>query len=423
MTDAVQFPRGWQPAALADLAEYVNGYPFKPHDWSAVGLPIVRIAQMTDASAPFDRYPNPLPSEYRIDSGDLLFAWSATLTAMIWQRGPAYLNQHIFKVLPKNGHEIGFLHHLLNFLINVLANKSHGTTMKHIRRADLLPFPVIVPLPDEQARVAAVLDTVDEAIGRTEALIAKLRQIRAGLAHDLLTRGLEPHGQLRDFASHPEHFRDSPLGRMPRDWGFKQLKDLVPLNRRITYGIVQPGAFDPNGILLIRGQDYIGGWSSKEAFFKVAPSRHESYHRSLTKAGDLLVCIVGATTGAVAQVPEWIEEANITQTTARIACEPDRLVARFALYLLQSEFGQSQVRRYVKGSAQPGLNLQDVEAFWIPLPKLDEQRTIADILDKHVKYEIAATKELQKLQQLKCGLMTDLLIGRVRVPTTIAMAP
>jgi len=294
------------------------------------------------------------------------------------------------------------------------------TGIINLKTKDYLQQRFHLPERPEQTRIAAVLDTVDEAIAKTEAVIAKLRQVRAGLLHDLLTRGLDKNGQLRDPIAHPEQFQDSPLGQIPKEWGCRQLRDLVPPNRRITYGIVQPGDFDPNGVLLIRGQDYISGWASREEFFKVAPSRHESYRRSVTKAGDLLVCIVGATTGAVAQVPEWIEEANITQTTARVACEPNKLVARFGLHVLRSELGQKQVRRYVKGSAQPGLNLQDVEVFWTPVPNPDEQKLIANILDNHLENEASATRELAKLQQLKSGLMCDLLTGRVRVPETVA---
>ena len=76
----------------------------------------------------------------------------------------------------------------------------------------------IIPLLSEQSRIAAVLDTVDEAIAKTEAVIAKLKQVRAGLLHDLLTRGLDEHGQLRDPVAHPEQFQDSPLGWIPAEW-------------------------------------------------------------------------------------------------------------------------------------------------------------------------------------------------------------
>lgn len=181
--------------------------------------PIVRIAQMSDPNATFDYYAGLLPPEFCIDNGDLLFSWSATLMALIWKRGPACLNQHIYKVVPKNGNDIKFLCHFLNRVIEPLANQSHGTTMKHVTRGDLLPFPVTVPLPPEQSRIAAVLDTVDAAIAQIEAIIAKLKQMRAGLLHDLLTRGLDEHGQLRPPpAEAPRLYQDSPLGKIPREW-------------------------------------------------------------------------------------------------------------------------------------------------------------------------------------------------------------
>ena len=75
----------------------------------------------------------------------------------------------------------------------------------------------------EQSRIAAVLDTVDEAITKTETVIAKLKQVRAGLLHDLLTRGLDENGQLRDPIAHPEQFQDSPIGRIPREWELTRL--------------------------------------------------------------------------------------------------------------------------------------------------------------------------------------------------------
>lgn len=65
----------------------------------------------------------------------------------------------------------------------------------------------------------------DEAIAHTSSLIAKLKHMKAGLLHDLLTRGLDENGELRDAIAHPEQFKDSPLGRIPKDWecGIAQL--------------------------------------------------------------------------------------------------------------------------------------------------------------------------------------------------------
>jgi len=104
----------------------------------------------------------------------------------------------------------------------------------------------------EQSRIAVVLGTVDVAIAKREAVIAKLRQVRAGLLHDLLTCGLDPSGQLRDSIAHPEQFQDSPLGRIPKKW---TTPTLVHLCSHIGSGVTPRGGQDiytARGVLFIR---------------------------------------------------------------------------------------------------------------------------------------------------------------------------
>src|SRR5205807_5585812 len=93
-----------------------------------------------------------------------------------------------------------------------------GTTFLEISKADFSRSRTRRPKRPEQSRIAAVLDTVDEAIAKTETVLAKLRQVRAGLLRDLLTRGLDHNGQPRDPIVHPEQFQDSRIGRIPRGW-------------------------------------------------------------------------------------------------------------------------------------------------------------------------------------------------------------
>ena len=128
-------PETWREASLREVADYINGYSFKPHHWKEHGLPIVRIAQMLCPGAALDRYPGVLSKQFRVDNGDLLFSWSATLAPLLWDRGPAWLNQHIFKVVPKDGYDLNYVHQLLDGCLEGLAGKSHGTTMRHIKRS------------------------------------------------------------------------------------------------------------------------------------------------------------------------------------------------------------------------------------------------------------------------------------------------
>jgi type I restriction enzyme S subunit len=297
--------------------------------------------------------------------------------------------------------------------------QANGSTRYGLSIAAIERAPIWLPSIEQQRAASGLLRTIDSSIAETKAVTSKLRQIHLGLMQQLLLRGIDENGEVRDRHRHQENFEDTVIGLKPVSWSVKQLGEIVPAHRKITYGIVQPGPLVPDGVLLIRGQDYIGGWAQLDNFFRVAPVLHQSYRRSTTFAGDLIVCIVGATTGSVAQVPDWIEEANITQTTARVSCNLKIVDPRFIFHVLQSEIGQRQVRKYVKGSAQPGLNLADVEVFKVPVPSLDEQVQIAKVLDDSLENIGAWVNELDKLQKLKIAVAHHVLSGSESSPVSL----
>ena len=192
------------------------------------------------------------------------------------------------------------------------------------------------------------------------------------------------------------------------DWETKVLSDLVI--DPITYGIVQPGDFSKNGVPLIRGKDYMQGWAGEGDLYRVTPELHEKYKRSKVTKGDLLLSIAGYV-GEVAIVPEWIEEANITQTTARIRCNEEILASKYLLYFLQSNEGREITKKFSKGSAQSGLNLADIAKFEIPLPPLPEQKKIAEILSGIDNLVRSLTEHNQKLEATKTALSKELISG------------
>ncbi len=175
-----------------------------------------------------------------------------------------------------------------------------------------------------------------------------------------------------------------------------ELATLIQKGRKITYGIVQPGQFVETGVILVRGRDYSAGWRDIDGFMQVTPEIDAPYKRSKLKAGDLVLTIVGANTGTVAVVPPWLEGANITQTTARIAVEPSKADPSYVEQILRSAIGREAVYRFQKGGAQPGLNLSDVERFRIPIAPLPEQHKIAKILQTW-------DKALEKLTALRAA--------------------
>ena len=84
---------------LGDIATYINGFAFKPSDWSDKGLPIIRIQDLTGNSYQANRYNGTYHPKYEVNDGDVLISWSASLGIYVWHGEKSVLNQHIFKVV------------------------------------------------------------------------------------------------------------------------------------------------------------------------------------------------------------------------------------------------------------------------------------------------------------------------------------
>ena len=96
-----EVPHGWHLLRFNDVAEYINGRAFKPEEWEPIGTRIIRIQNLNDQSAPYNYSSSVFEEKYLVRDGDLLFAWAASLGVYIWEGPDAWLNQHIFKVIPR----------------------------------------------------------------------------------------------------------------------------------------------------------------------------------------------------------------------------------------------------------------------------------------------------------------------------------
>jgi type I restriction enzyme S subunit len=183
-----ELPKGWAWATVGDLAEYINGFAFKPTDRSVSGLPIIRIQNLTDPDRPVHLTQRRVPDEYRVRTGDILVSWSATLDAFRWGRGEALVNQHIFKVVPNSVavHAPWLLHWLRLAIVQMQDTEHlHGSTMKHINRGPFLAHRVPLPPLKEQVRIASALEDVlsdlDAGVDELKTAQAKLQRYRQSL--------------------------------------------------------------------------------------------------------------------------------------------------------------------------------------------------------------------------------------------------
>lgn len=141
-------PEGWEKKSISAIAEYLNGFAFKPSDWQKEGKPIIKIKEMNQGIS--DETPrnrgDSIPAKYLIKAGDILFSWSATLSVMIWNQEDGWLNQHLFKVTPAIGISREFVLQAIANALNEFQNLTTGATMKHIQRGKLDEVFINIPI-------------------------------------------------------------------------------------------------------------------------------------------------------------------------------------------------------------------------------------------------------------------------------------
>lgn len=275
---------------------------------------------------------------------------------------------------------------------------------------------IFIPPFNEQKRIVEILDKINEAIARTSSLIAKLKQMKAGLLHDLLTRGLDENGELRDAIAHPDQFKDSPLGRIPKNWKFIEFGALIaegPQN-----GIYKPESdYADNGVPIVRIDGFYDGvLANQESFRRVRLTEAEIRRYALNNENILINRVNSIDFVGKSAIVSEISEATVFESNImRLVLKKELMLPAYAIRLI-SFFMQRQLRSQAKSAiAQASINQYDVRSCIVAIPSVEEQAQIVerlDSLDTRIRTEEAY---LNKLKLQKQGLMHDLLTGKVRV--------
>jgi type I restriction enzyme, S subunit len=397
---------GWALRPLGELGTYVNGRAFKPTEWKERGLPIVRIQNLNDHSAKFNFSDQIHKAKYRVRNGDLLIAWSASLGAFIWERGDAWLNQHIFRVEPNdNVVTKEFLYYAARHAIEELYSKAHGSGMVHVTKPVFESHEVPVPPLDEQRRIVSKLvevfakvESCRRRLAKFPVLLKRFRQSvlaaacsgrltadwreenpESGITLGILSKLTNAHasagGHKRGNAAAPtDDVHDLETTDFPVDWELTELRNLCEPGRPITYGILKPGPDTPGGVLYVRVADFPNDQLELSRIRRTTKEIDTAYARARLREGDILLSIRG-TVGRVCIVPTELKGANITQDSARLTIQ-DSMEPLFVAWFLRAMPTQRRMQKAIKGVAIRGINIGDVRALQVPIPPRDEQREI-----------------------------------------------
>lgn len=295
-----------------------------------------------------------------------------------------------------------------------------GGTRTKLTQGELRRIEISLPDKAEQKQIAQILDTIDTAIQQTQAIINKLKQLKQGLLHDLLTRGVGANGELRPcYEDAPHLYKESPLGWIPKEW---EVKGLDSISSTVTSGSRDWARFYADtGALFVR----IGNLTREHINFRydsviyVNPPANGDGQRTRLEAGDILISIT-ADLGIIGVVGDTMGEAYINQHIALVRPVYNDVNSRYIGHYLCSSQAQNYISKLNDGGAKSGLNLPTIRSLEISLPlSRVEQDCIATQLD-NIDNQIQTSKqELEKLKSTKSGLMDDLLTGRVRVSSLL----
>jgi type I restriction enzyme S subunit len=313
------------------------------------------------------------------------------------------INQDLKALFPAKELAKQYLFHWLQHNAEVIERLGSGSTVKGIRLEVLKGLDFLLPPLSEQRKIAEILSTVDEKMAVIDEQLAQTQELKKGLMQRLLTKGI----------GHTT-FKDSPLGEIPESWEVVRGENISSLISKGASPGWQGFDYTDEGLLFVTSENVKEGRLdiSKPKFLPVGFNKKVA--KSQLKNGDILINIVGASIGRACIYESQYEFANVNQAVCVLRSNSNVLNS-FLLHSLQSPETIKRLLVTQAGSARQNLSLSDIRAFMVILPPLPEQRQIAEILTTvDDKLQVLTDKKAQ-YQELKRGLMQQLLTGQLRV--------
>jgi len=393
-------------------------------------IPFMNIMANGKIDPTFLNYVDVLENEHQnaVQTGDLFFTTSSETpeevgmtSVLLDDIGICYLNSFCFGFRLFNYDDLipEYAPYLFrgNEVRKQIINLGQGYTRFNLPKTELLKKLTLnlPPLPEQQ-KISEILTSVDSIIEKTQTAIAKYKAIKQGMLHDLYTRGIDINtNKLRPcYEDAPELYKESKLGWIPREWEekvFGKEVDLIHGHQFRDYD------FTEFGIPVVKiGQVKPENVDLSGCSF-VAYGREEEFQNEIIRNGDVLMALTGATLGKACLVKglNSIVLQNYRVGRFEPIIKENDINKEFLYYLLIAGDLLKQIFNKVNTGAQGNIGKADFEKATFKKPPFEEQKRIAERL-KAIDNKLQTEQTyLQKMQQLKKGLMEDLLSGKKKV--------
>lgn len=410
------------PETLARHINVLSGWAFPSDGFNELeGLPLIRIRDLGHGT-PEVKFKGSYDPRYVIGDGDVLIGMDGDFSVEKWAGGAALLNQRVCKVESASENlDQGFLYWYLMPHVAEIHRKTPQTTVRHLSASSLGHILAPAISVAEQRTVNEILNTLDTTIRQTEAIIEKLKQVKQGLLHDLLTRGIDANGELRPPQNEAPHlYKESPLGWIPREWGIERLENLLseddPAMRSGPFGsaLLKHELVERGLPLLGIDNVHVERFDTNFSRF-VTEKKFNELARYAVRPNDLMITIMG-TVGRCCVVPEDIGRALSSKHTWTITLNQEKYSPLLAM--LQINYCTWVLRQFAKdeqGGIMSAIRSDTLRTLSLPTPPIEEQHKIESRLQAIITRIATESATALKLRLEKSGLMDDLLTGRVRV--------
>lgn len=373
-----KLPQGWKESKLGDIATYVNGKAFKPSEWSERGTPIVRIQNLTDENKPYNYYAkDDIPEKYIINDGDILISWSASLGVFEWNKGYAFLNQHIFKVIfDKIEINKKYFVYIVRDKLLEMERHTHGSTMKHITKGNFDKMSIVLPPLEEQERIVFILERAEDAIRKREESNRLLDEYLKSVFVDM--------------------FGDPVTN--PKGWDKGTIRDLVV---EVKYGSSKK-ADEFNGqfpILRMNNITYQGNWDFRS--LKYIDLEEKEQEKYLAYKGDMLFNRTNSKE-LVGKTAVYREENPIAYAGYLVRVRAnEKANTEFISAYLNSDYCKEVLQNMCKNIVgMANINAQEMQEIKIYMPPIELQNRFLQIVygvEAIKKKNINSNKKLNNL--------------------------
>ena len=426
-TEIGLIPEDWNIKELGSIADIKQGKTPKREEYSNnSGYRILKAKDITNlsiiqlkASGERSFVKNKLSDNYLAKKGDIFVLSSAHSKSHVGQKigflkespkTDTFFVAELLRIRVKTDFSLN--NFVFYWLLTLIAKKqiSNLVSGNHLYPNNLKKLKIPLPPLEEQKAIAKVLDSVRETIEKTENVINALKEFKKSLMENLFTYGAVPYDE-RDRVE----LRQTEIGMIPKHWEVSYLEQisLIRGGKRLPKGHRFSERITP--YLYIRVSDIRNGKISAKNIRCITDEDANLLRNYRVSKGDIIISIAG-TIGLIALVSSEFNGAYLTENAARITnLKTDILNPTYLSYSLQSFIVQKQFNLYSSKTSQPKLALSKLRKTLIPIPPIEEQKEIAEILDKVNSRIEAEERKKEALEELFKTLLNKLMTGKIRV--------